>query len=179
MPSAAAAIGAFNQRAKVRGWPFVCAPAQDFAHPELDAVCQLWRDKAQARAMPCRADLTARAMKPWMTHMTLLERVTESADHRRYRVRLHGTALARYGGDSSGKFLDERVHPDRLAGFVAVYDLLLAIRRPLRVVTHYQAPEIAYLIGESFLAPLELPGAAEPLILSVTYAEPRRELDDR
>ncbi|HXC57003.1 MAG TPA: PAS domain-containing protein [Rhizomicrobium sp.] len=169
-----AELEAFNQRARSRGWPFACAPALDFERCELGAALALWREKARGRAMPARTDMTARAMKPYMTHMSLLERVPAGEGHR-YRVRLHGSTLARYSGDGTGKFLEDVVQAERVAGYAAVYDLVLELLQPLRVLSSYQAPEISYLTGESLVAPLALAGSDMPLILSVTYPKPRAE----
>jgi hypothetical protein len=172
--SSSAVLQAFNDRAKAAGWPFQCGPALGFQHAELADAASLWREKAGGRLMPGRADMTARAMKPYLTQMSLLERVV-AGGRQRYRVRLHGSALARYSGDSTGKFLEDVVHPDRVDGYRSLYDTMLALAAPLRVVSHYQAPEIDYLTGESLVAPLAVPGTNTPLILSVTYARPRTE----
>jgi hypothetical protein len=165
---------AFNDRAQAAGWSFTCAPAQDFENAPLAGVLEVWRAKAQDRPMPCRADMTARAMKPYLTHMSLLERVLASGAPR-YRIRLHGSTLARYAGDSTGKFLEDSVSPERLESYTALYDTALALRAPMRVVSYYQAPEIDYLMGESLLAPLSVPGGDMPMLLSVTYTKPRPE----
>ena len=165
---------AFNDRARKAGWAFTCGPAEDFEHAELTGALAVWRDKALDRAMPLRSDLTARAMKPYLTHMSLLERV-EVAGTPRYRIRLHGSALARYAGDSTGKFLEDAVSPQRLESFIVLYDMALALAVPLRIVSFYQAPEIDYLMGESLVAPLAVPGSETPILLSVTYAKPRPE----
>lgn len=169
---AAAILKAFNDRAKASGWPFQCHPAGGFERAELNKALALWREKAAGRAMPARADMTARAMKPFLTNMSLLEQV----DGARYRVRLHGSSLARYSGDSTGKFLEEVVQSERFEGYRALYDTMLAYGAPLRVVSQYQAPEIDYLTGETLLAPLFVPDAPAPFILSVTYAKPRIEV---
>ena len=87
----------------------------------LNAALALWQDKAAGRAIPARADMTARAMKPFLTQMSLLEQVTVDGVPR-YRVRLHGSALARYSGDSTGKFLEDVVHADRVDSYRALYD---------------------------------------------------------
>lgn len=165
---------AFNDRAQAAGWSFTCAPAQNFENAPLAGVLDVWRAKAQGRPMPCRADMTARAMKPYLTHMSLLERIVMDGAPR-YRIRLHGSTLARYAGDSTGKFLEDSVSPERLESYAALYDTALALRAPMRVVSYYQAPEIDYLMGESLLAPLSVPGRDTPMLLSVTYTKPRPE----
>jgi hypothetical protein len=165
-------LDALNARAEAAGWTFVCGPARDFEHAALARALAVWREKAAGRPMPLRADMTARVMKPFLTNMSLLERV-EVEGGQRYRVRLHGSTLARYSGDSTGKFLEDFVAPERLGGYLGIYDAVLQLRVPLRVVSHYQAPEIDYLTGESLVAPLAVAGSATPLVLSVTYAKAR------
>jgi hypothetical protein len=165
-------IEAFNARAKAAGWTMTCGAARGFERPELANVLALWREKAGTRAMPERADLTARAMKLYLSHMSLIERVG-CGQGARYRGRLHGTALASYAGDKTGLFLDEVVPAHLVGGYTGLYDTVLALRAPLRVVSNYQAPDIDYLVGESLVAPLSVAGKDTPLILSVTYAKPR------
>jgi hypothetical protein len=168
-----AALNALNARAKAAGWSIVAGPAQDFQHPPLNDARALWRDKANGRAMPARTDLTARAMKAFMPHMSLIERVTDNGANR-YRIRLHGSVLARYSGDATGKWLEDVVDARRVGSFIEIYDTVIALRVPLRVITRYQAPELDYLDGESFIAPLSVPTSATPIILSVTYTKPRK-----
>jgi hypothetical protein len=165
-------LQAMNARAEDAGWTFLLAPACDFEHPSLAAALALWQAKAAGRAMPFRSDMTARAMKPFLTNMSLIERV-ESGTGRRYRVRLHGSTLAGYLGDTTGKFLDDFVEPEQIGSYLGIYDTLLQLGVPLRVVSRYQAPKIDYLTGESLVAPLAVAGSGTPLILSVTYAKPR------
>ena len=90
-----AALNALNARAKAAGWGIAASPPKGFEHPRLNDVCALWHDKATRRDMPARADMTARAMKPFMPQMTLIERARDSGKAR-YRIRLHGSVLARY-----------------------------------------------------------------------------------
>jgi hypothetical protein len=176
MPSSHArdVFKAFNDRAKAAGWSFTCGPAKDFEHTELAAALAVWRDKAGTRAMPNRTDLTARAMKPFLTHMSLLERIALGGVQH-YRIRLHGSTLARYAGDTTGKLMEDCVAPERLESYTALYDTVLALRLPVRVIAYYQAPELDYLMGESLVAPLAIPNSDTPILLSVTYAKPRAE----
>jgi len=169
-------IAAFNERAKARGWTLSCMPAQGFERRELKSALALWRAKAGTRTMPERSDMTARDMKPFLTHMSLLERIG-AGQSARYRARLHGTALTGYAGDKTGLFLDEVIPAHLVGSYTGIYDTVLELRTPLRVVSHFQAPGIDYLVGESLVAPLSVVGKDTPLILSVTYAEPRYKAD--
>ncbi|MBL6854459.1 MAG: PAS domain-containing protein [Alphaproteobacteria bacterium] len=169
-----AALNALNARAKAAGWGIAASPPKGFEHPRLNDVCALWHDKATRRDMPARADMTARAMKPFMPQMTLIERARDSGKAR-YRIRLHGSVLARYSGDATGKWLEEVVDAQRVGAFAQIYDTVIALRTPLRILTRYQAPELDYLDGESFVAPLSVPTSGVPLILSVTYTKPRKD----
>ena len=122
--------------------------------------------------MPDRADMTARDMKSFLSHMSLIERVGSGKDAH-YRARLHGTALASYAGDKTGLFVEQVVPEHLVGGYSGIWDTVLELQAPMRVVTHFQAPRIDYLVGESLVAPLAVPGKDTPIILSVTFAEPR------
>ena len=165
-------LKAFNERAKASGWTFSCGPATGFENPALAGALALWREKAKGRTMPARSDMTARLMKPYMPHMSLLEKVGTPKGPR-YRVRLHGTALASYAGDLTGKFLDEMIPPSLIGSYTDVYDTVLELLEPMRVVRDFQVPELDYLAGESLIAPLSAPGKTTPLILSITYVMPK------
>ena len=171
-------IKAFNERAKASGWTLTCGPAANFKNPALTGALALWQAKAEGRAMPSREDLTARVMKPYMAQMSLLERIG-AGSAARYRVRLHGTALASYGGDKTGRFLEEVIPQHLLGSYTGVYDTVLELLNPLRLVSYFQVPEVDYLSGESLVAPLAGPTGAAPLILSITYVEPRTIAPDR
>jgi len=163
---------AFNERARAAGWTFTCLPPSGFEHPELASALALWREAAGNRAMPQRADMTARAMKAYLAHVSLIERVG-AGKNARYRLRLHGTASTHYVGDKTGLFLDEFVPADIVGCYAGVYDTVLELRTPIRVECSYQAPEVDYLVGETLVAPLSVPDSDTPVILSVTFAEPR------
>lgn len=160
----------FNAKADEQDWACRCDPSLDFIRGELTAVAALWRDKAGERLMPARSDLDARSLKPFLPHMTLLERVPADAG-RRYRVRLHGTALTRYNGDSTGRFVEDMVSGELGEAYTAVYDLILSQRRPMRVLWDYQIPAISYLKGETFIAPLSGKDGVSNILFSVTYIE--------
>jgi hypothetical protein len=102
--------------------------------------------------------------------MSILERIGSGKDAR-YRVRLHGSVLASYAGDTTGLFLDQVVPAPFVGSYAGVYDTVLELLAPVRLVSQFQAPKINYLCGESLVAPLSHPGMGTPLILSVTYVD--------
>jgi len=101
-----------------------------------------------------------------------VENVDWDTEDGRYRVRLHGTALASYAGDKTGQFLDDMIPPDLIGSYTSVYDTVLEMLEPMRVVRDFQVPELDYLAGESLVAPLSATGKTTPLILSLTYVVP-------
>jgi hypothetical protein len=159
----------FNTAAAQRGWAGLCYSDLAFERCELAAVAALWHAKAEGRAIPPRSDFDARVLKPYLTNMTILERVADAAGQRRFRARLHGTGLARFAGDSTGRFLEEQIPGLLCEGYHALYSFVLDEARPARVLWDYQIPAISYLKGESFVAPLSARDGSASLLLSVTY----------
>ena len=167
-PAAADPFASFNATAELQSWPCRTGKALNFAHKELSEVARLWREKAGDRAIPARADIDARSLKSVLANVTILERVAETGT--RYRVRLHGTSQTKYSGDHTGAFLDDMLEGTADA-YNAVYDLILNERKPARILWDYQLPVIAYLKGESFVAPLLDANGNVTLLLSVTFTE--------
>jgi hypothetical protein len=81
----------------------------DIIDPPLRRLYDYWNEKRGERAMPSRADLDPADMR-FMLGSILLADVLR--DPLRFRVRLHGTELARRSGyELSGKMLDELPQP--------------------------------------------------------------------
>jgi hypothetical protein len=157
----------FNAIAINRGWSCRCDASLAFTRNELAAVAKLWSEKAGKNPIPARADFDARSLVSVLPHVTILERMANG----RYRLRLHGTSQTKYTGDHTGRFIEDMVPPNIVDAYNALYDLVLNEGRPVRAVWNYQAPEIAYLTGESFVAPLTGKDGAANLLLSVTYTK--------
>jgi len=162
-------IKAFNVKSVKEGWACTLDAALVFQNKQLLAAAKLWREKA-AGHIPARTDLDARSLKPFLPHMTIIEQVPSPKGFR-YRPRLHGTALTRYAGDYTNRFIDEWMPAGNVKSYEALYDFALNLQKPLRVLWDYQMPQIAYLKGESFLAPLAAKDGDVNLLLSVTFAE--------
>jgi hypothetical protein len=81
----------------------------DIIDPSLRRLYDYWNEKRGERAMPSRADLDPADMR-FMLGSIMLADVLR--DPLRFRVRLHGTELARRSGyELSGKMLDELPQP--------------------------------------------------------------------
>lgn len=166
-------VAALNAHAIAMGWGIRCYEDLHFVQPELNRLRDVWQDKARIAGWPSRAEMDARVLKPFLSHVSLLERVTESGGGRRYRLRLLGTAVAELLGEQTGRYLDEFL-PDRvLPRWMMLYDTVLAGREPLRFVSRFEIPQMSYLDGEFFAAPLGNDGARPTLILNATYFTPK------
>ncbi len=100
--------------------------ALKFDCPELNALRDLWHEKAEAAGgLPSRADFDARALKPFLRHVSVVERATHPSGRPSYRFRFYGSALAQRCGEQSVQFVEMSIPPDRLARWIAGYDAVL------------------------------------------------------
>jgi hypothetical protein len=159
---------ALNVRAELSGWPSRCDPSLNFTRPELNALCQLWCDKANGHGLPSRASLDMRALKPFIRNILLLERIGPKGFWR-YRFRLFGSGLTQLFGEHTGRYLDEMVAPALLENWLACFDTTIRFGAPLRFINYYQIPSQEFLKGEIFAAPLATETADQPIILAATY----------
>jgi len=161
------AIAELNALASDEKWPMRCDGELAFDQPKLHALLQLWRSKAGG-GIPARAAFDMRALKPFLTHVIILERQGGSKG-RRYLFRLFGSAHLQLFGEHTGHYLDEMVAPELLPSWLAVYDAVLAMRQPFRIVTHFRMPSSNFLKGEIFAAPMTGSSGTDNMILAATY----------
>jgi hypothetical protein len=168
-------VAALNARAAAMHWGMRCDDGLDFVRPELRALSALWQEKARATGWPSRADFDARSLKPFLPHVSIVERVTGEDGAWRYRYRLVGTAMVRLFGEVTGRFLDESLPAPFLERWTLGYDTVLARGAPVRFVSKFELPQVNWLDGESFSAALS--NGAEPpnLILGALYVTPRQQ----
>ncbi len=162
-------FAAFNAKAEALGWSCRCEPNLAFVRQELNGVAEVWRLKAGTHPIPARSEFDARSLKPVLAHMTLLERLEDGPY--RYKLRYHGTSLARYAGDHTGRHIEDLIPPGLADAYIGLYDFVLAEGRPARVLWDYQVPVVAYLKGESFVGPLLSKEGKRTLLLSATFTE--------
>ncbi|MBI3675888.1 MAG: PAS domain-containing protein [Proteobacteria bacterium] len=163
---------AMNAQAISENWPFYCFSTLEFEQPELNLLRDVWFKKRGGGKIPLRSALDARALKPVLSHLTILERVKDG-DRLRYRVRLTGSAIARLSGENTGRFLDEVIPAELLPRWTVPYDVVLKALRPLRFVSHFAFEKINYLDGESFIAPLLDADSKASIVMSVVYFKSR------
>jgi hypothetical protein len=157
----------FNALAKAKGWPMLCGCDEALDRAELHAFCELWRSKA-ADGVPARSAFNMRALRPFVSGITILER--EGTDgSRRYRFRLFGSTLAFLFGEHTGRYLDEMVAAKLLPGWLAFYDAVLGCGQPLRIFTHYRIRADDFVKGEILAAPLADDCGDVHMIMAMTY----------
>lgn len=168
-------IARLKERARQSGWGVTIDETMAFTQPELAALFDLWRAKADAsRSLPRREDLDIRFLKPFLRHVSVLERIGGAAGQPSYRIRLQGSFLVQFFGDQTGKLLEDAVPADLAERWAGVYDALLEARRPLRLLGSYDRENMNYLTGEALALPLGNGDAAPVSVLSATYYSPRR-----
>lgn len=169
-------IARLKDRIKTQGWGVAIDETLSFNQPELRTLADVWHAKADAmNTLPRREDLDIRLLKPFLRHITVMERVAGPPAKSSYRTRLQGSFLVEFFGDQTGKLMEDVVPPELAERWIGVYDVILESRRPLRLVGTYSHERMAYLIGESFAVPLGNGDQAPVSVLSATYYTPRHK----
>ena len=164
-------VASLNKLAQEKSWPMRFAYALEFENPNLASLLRLWESNA-GRSIPRRSQFTARALKPYLPNLSIVERES-TGERATYRFRLIGTELARLFGDRTGEVLEQALPAPFIERWAAGYDTVLAARRPVRVVTQFELPQVSYLDGEGFHAPLLNDAGELGVILSATYLKSR------
>ncbi len=146
----------------------------NFDAPELNDLRTVWDEKvAAAGGLPSREDFDARTLKPFLRHVSIVERAEHPAGRMSYRYRFYGSALAQRFGEQTGQFLEMSVPLDRLTRWIKAYDAVLEAGRPMRFLSYFEIPRVSYLNGESFSAPLANGNRKPNTILACTYFTPK------
>ena len=148
--------------------------ALKFDAPELNALRKVWDEKARsAGGLPSREDFDARTLKPFLRHISIVERATHSSGRQSFRYRFYGSELTQRFGEQTGQFLEMSIPLDRLTRWIKAYEAVLDAGRPMRFLSYFEIPRVAYLNGESFSAPLSNGGRKPNTILACTYFTPK------
>jgi hypothetical protein len=163
-------LESFNRQAEAANWPIRCNPSLAFLAPELRSALEVWRAKAGTRRWPSRAAMTPRAMKAFLTDLSILD-VEYLQSGLRFRARLTGTDLARTFGSASGKYLDEVVPAPFLERWQAMLKLALEVGGPVRTMSKVEFRAQDFLMVEAFYAPLGEANLPPDAILVVARAD--------
>jgi hypothetical protein len=166
-----------NALSHKEGWSMRADTALSFEAPELNGLRDVWMEKARAAGgLPSRADFDARTLKPFLRHISIVERAINPAGRQSYRFRFYGSALAQRFGEQTGQFIEMSIPLDRLDRWVSAYDAVLDAAGPMRFLSYFEIPRVSYLNGESFSAPLSNGGRKPTTILAATYFTPKAHL---
>lgn len=105
--------------------------SQDFSGapmaPPLQKLHDYWQSKLSGRIMPSRADINPAEMKTFLPLIVLFD--VEAGQ--RLRIRLAGThAVAAYGSEITGRYLEELELGDRRDKIMAAHAQCIASRAP-------------------------------------------------
>jgi len=171
MPNRAETLNAMSQK---NGWTMRADMDLNFDAPELNAIREVWNEKAKAAGgLPPREAFDARTLKPFLRHVSIVERAAHPAGRMSYRFRFYGSALAQRFGEQTGQFLEMSIPPDRLKRWISAYDAVLEAAGPMRILSFFEIPRVSFLNGESFSAPLANDGRKPTMILACTYFTPK------
>lgn len=120
-----------------------------FVSPILQAAFQTWSAMAGS-SIPSRHDLTARAVKDFVSNIIILERIWG----KHYRIRLMGTRITSAIGEMQGKCLHEALRSDVARRWTLALDRVLRTLRPIRIVNRVILSNHGFLEAEILLAPL-------------------------
>jgi hypothetical protein len=171
-----AAAKALNQQAAREQWHHLCDPTLSFSAPIYDHLLSVWRNKAGARAMPLRSEITPRDLKDVLRHIVLFERDQQRRD--RYSWRLVGTAAAEVLGSHTGKTFEESVPTQLLPRWIASMNLILDGGQPLRFIGRVHINGREYLDAEHLYVPLANDNDVPTFIMGLCRYTPRQTDDE-
>ncbi len=102
-------------------------------NPVLQFFLAYWREKRGARALPARADISPREIKPYLGWVCLLDALPDYAD---FRYRLVGSYVSEYFlGDGTGRTVCEAFADNKrlCEGVLFVFRNVCKEKQPLRI----------------------------------------------
>jgi hypothetical protein len=168
----------YNRHAELEGIPHRIDPTLSFQAPQLREALTVWRDAAKGRLIPCKVDMTPKAMKGFLRHLVIVDVVREPKATR-FRLRISGTEIERALGHLPNGFLEDVVPEPILSRWRGVLDLALNTRCPMRVFGQVEFRERTYLSAELFLGALGIYPEAPSAILIVAHFEANADMVGR
>ena len=137
--------------------------------PVLGLAFEHWNEVRGARAMPRRRDIDPASLTQALPHL----QITEAIDGgNRFRYRLVGSAIVQaFGGDFTGKYVDELVSGRRDSFVHACYRAVCSSGRPAFVRSKYMTTRYVDLTANRMLMPLSEDGREVNQILGALTFE--------
>ena len=166
------AIKVLNQRAAREKWCYYCDPTLAFSDSLYMQFLLLWKNKAGARRMPARSEMTARDLKEFLRDIVMFQRDAVNPSH--YVWRLIGTKITDITGHQTGKTFEETLSPDHVARWIETADLILESGQPMRFVGRVRLNGREYLDAENLFVPLANDEGQPTFVMGLCRYVPRR-----
>jgi hypothetical protein len=161
-------VEAVNARARAENWQTRADESLSFLQPELISLRHILFAMAKKR-LPSRADFSARLLKPYLPHVTVLEIARKADGSARYVHRFVGTAVTAVLGELTGLGFEDFLPPEALPRTTAFIEAAIEARRALRIITRFQILQADYLCGEFLSVPLADDGIRPDRLMTVSY----------
>lgn len=166
-----AAAKALNRKAAQENWHHFCDPTLSFTAPVYSDLLAKWREKAGARRMPSRSEMTARDLKTILPNIVLVERALD--DPEKYSWRLAGTKITEILGHHTGKTFQESVPPHLLPRWIESMNIILDGGQPMRFIGRVHIGGREYLDAEHLYVPLANDNDVPTYIMGLCRYTPR------
>jgi hypothetical protein len=172
-----AAAKAFNQRALSHNWHQACDPTLAFSDAYYAQFLTVWQNKAGTRKMPSRSQMTARDLKDYLRHVTLVQREEENPS--RYRWRLIGTSVTEIIGHHTGQLFEDSVPFEHLPRWTETCDMILESEQPWRFLGRVHIRGREYLKAEQLYLPLSDDNGIPSFVMGLCRYIPRHQDNDK
>jgi hypothetical protein len=161
----------FNDAALRQKWHQRCDPTLSFRDPGYTNLLSIWREKAGARKMPRRSQMSPRDLKDYLKNIILGQR--EETNPSRYRFRLIGTGLTEVVGEHTGQRFEDSIPPEHLPRWVECCDMILESEQPWRFLGRVHVNGREYLHAEHLYMPLEDDAGVASYVMGYCRYTPR------
>lgn len=135
-------------------WPVTVDWELRFLRPPAQDAALYWHSLLNGRCMPARRELSPRAMKDFIPHVSLLDVVSEVDEKPDYVVTLQGGHAREVFGDIKGCRPAEIFDPAIARRWRRCFDLSYASKKPARLLSRASTSGKNWLVCEALIAPL-------------------------
>lgn len=142
-------------------------PFLSLCHDSVKGLYRYWHSKRHGRLMPSRRDIDPLDMKPWLSHLMLVD-VLPTAPHFVYR--LVGTGeVAQRGRDPTGKTVADAFFAPEAEQALIHYQHIVATKIPFFWNAPYTTPRGRVAQDDILFLPLSDNGTDVNMVMVFTY----------